>query len=178
MAFPNAGAQALRFALPAQTHPRRRTRAEHCVMDKIHIEGLEKTYASKSTRVTAFTQINLTISKNEFITLKSTVLKLIGLLIRFIARPSCSMTAWPYTAAARRGIVFQEAAEWRSVLDNVLLPAEILRPDKRKARAMASTFSTSSALPDSSSVSLVNCRAACSSGSRSSARSFTTRQSC
>jgi hypothetical protein len=39
------------------------------VMDKIHIAGLEKTYASKGGRVTALTQINLTIRQNEFITL-------------------------------------------------------------------------------------------------------------
>src|SRR5262249_61165265 len=58
-------------------------------MDKIHIEGLEKTYASKGGRVTALTQVNLTIRQNEFITLvgpsgcgKSTLLKLIGGLIR------------------------------------------------------------------------------------------------
>ena len=42
------------------------------VMDKIHIEGLEKTYASKSGRVTALAQVNLTIRQNEFITLPGT----------------------------------------------------------------------------------------------------------
>jgi NitT/TauT family transport system ATP-binding protein len=58
-------------------------------MDKIHIEGLEKTYASKGGRVTALAQVDLTIRQNEFITLvgpsgcgKSTLLKLIGVLIR------------------------------------------------------------------------------------------------
>ncbi len=53
-------------------------------MDKIHIEGLEKTYASKGGRVTALAQVDLTIRQNEFVTLvgpsgcgKSTLLKLI-----------------------------------------------------------------------------------------------------
>jgi NitT/TauT family transport system ATP-binding protein len=59
------------------------------MMDKIHFEGLEKTYASKGGRVTALTQVNLTIRQNEFITLvgpsgcgKSTLLKLIVGIIR------------------------------------------------------------------------------------------------
>jgi len=116
------------------------------VIDKIHIEGLEKTYASKGGRVTALAQVNLTIRQNEFITLvgpsgcgKSTLLKLIGVLIR----PSRGLLLLDGAALTRPprdvGIVFQEAVllEWRSVLDNVLLPAEILGLDKTKARARA-----------------------------------------
>ena len=115
-------------------------------MDKIHIEGLEKTYASKGGRVTALTQVDLTIRQNEFITLvgpsgcgKSTLLKLIGVLIR----PSHGILLHDGVALTRPprdvGIVFQEAVllQWRSVLDNVLLPAEILGLDKTKARARA-----------------------------------------
>ena len=52
--------RARRQALPA---------SERRVMDKIHIEGLEKTYASKGGRVTALAQVDLTIRQNEFITL-------------------------------------------------------------------------------------------------------------
>jgi NitT/TauT family transport system ATP-binding protein len=115
-------------------------------MDKIHIEGLEKTYASKRGRVTALAQVNLTIRQNEFITLvgpsgcgKSTLLKLIGVL----ARPTRGLLLHDGVALTRPprdvGIVFQEPVllEWRSVLDNVLLPAEILGLDKTKARARA-----------------------------------------
>ena len=115
-------------------------------MDKIHIEGLEKTYASKGGRVAALTQVNLTIRQNEFITLvgpsgcgKSTLLKLIGVLIL----PSRGLLLHDGAALTRSprdvGIVFQEAVllEWRSVFDNVLLPAEILGLDMRKARARA-----------------------------------------
>jgi NitT/TauT family transport system ATP-binding protein len=120
--------------------------AGHRVMDKIHIEGLEKTYASKGGRVTALAQVNLTIRQNEFITLvgpsgcgKSTLLKLIGVLIR----PSRGLLLHDGVVLTRPprdvGIVFQEAVllEWRSVFDNVLLPAEILGLDMTKARARA-----------------------------------------
>jgi NitT/TauT family transport system ATP-binding protein len=115
-------------------------------MDKIHIAGLEKSYASKGGRVTALAQVDLTIQRNEFVTLvgpsgcgKSTLLKLIGGLIR----PSRGVLLHDGVALTRPprdvGIVFQEAVllQWRSVLDNVLLPAEILRLDKMKARGRA-----------------------------------------
>jgi NitT/TauT family transport system ATP-binding protein len=116
------------------------------VIDKIHIESLEKTYASKGGRITALTRVNLTVRQNEFITLvglsgcgKSTLLKLIGGLIRpsrgLLLHDGVALTHPPRDV----GIVFQEAVllEWRSVLDNVLLPAEILGLDKTKARARA-----------------------------------------
>lgn len=115
-------------------------------MDKIHIEGLAKTYPSKGGRVTALAQVDLTIRQNEFIALvgpsgcgKSTLLKLIGGLIR----PSRGVVLHDGVALTRPpgdvGIVFQQAVllEWRSVLDNVLLPAEILGIDRTNARARA-----------------------------------------
>src|SRR5215471_17164945 len=115
-------------------------------MNKIRIEALYKTYASKGGRVTALEKVDLTIKQNEFITLvgpsgcgKSTLLKLIGALIR----PSRGLLLYDGAPLQRPprdiGMVFQEAVllEWRSVLDNVLLPAEILGLDKTKARARA-----------------------------------------
>ena len=115
-------------------------------MNKIHIEGLEKTYVSKAGRVTALAQVDLTIRENEFITLvgpsgcgKSTLLKLIGGLIR-PSRGRLLHDGVALTGPARDvGVVFQEAVllEWRSVLDNVLLPAEILGLHWTKARARA-----------------------------------------
>jgi NitT/TauT family transport system ATP-binding protein len=71
---------------------------------------------------------------------KSTLLKLIGALIR----PSRGALLYDGTALTRPprdvGIVFQEPVllQWRNVLDNVLLPAELLRlnPAKSKTRAM------------------------------------------
>jgi NitT/TauT family transport system ATP-binding protein len=115
-------------------------------MEKIRIEALSKTYASKGGRVTALEKVDLAIQQNEFITLvgpsgcgKSTLLKLIGVLIR----PSRGVLLYdgaPLSQPPRDiGMVFQEAVllQWRTVLDNVLLPAEILGLDKTSARARA-----------------------------------------
>jgi len=115
-------------------------------MSQIRIEGVCKTYASKAGRVAALEDVDLTIEPNEFVTLvgpsgcgKSTLLKLIGALIR----PSRGVVRFDGTPLTRPtsdvGIVFQDAVllEWRNVLDNVLLPAEILGLDRAAARARA-----------------------------------------
>jgi NitT/TauT family transport system ATP-binding protein len=115
-------------------------------MNKIDIEGLSKTYASRNGGVTALDNISLAIKQNEFVTLvgpsgcgKSTLLKLIGALIR----PSRGTLLFDGVALLRPtrdvGIVFQESVllQWRTVLDNVLLPTEILGLDRRKSRARA-----------------------------------------
>ncbi len=115
-------------------------------LNKIHIEGLYKTYSSNDGPVVALENIDLTIKRNEFVTLvgpsgcgKSTLLKLIGAL----ARPSRGKLLYdgaPLTAPPRDvGIVFQEAVllQWRTILGNVLLPTEILGLDRRKSLARA-----------------------------------------
>jgi NitT/TauT family transport system ATP-binding protein len=116
------------------------------MMSKIKIEGVHKTYASRTGRVIALEDINLSIRQNEFITLvgpsgcgKSTLLKLIGALIR----PSRGTLLYDGAQLLRPtrdvGIVFQEAVllQWRNVLDNVLLPAEILGLDKGQSHSRA-----------------------------------------
>src|SRR5215472_8147661 len=115
-------------------------------MDKIRIEAVEKTYASKHGRITALAHVDLAIRYNEFVTLvgpsgcgKSTLLKLIGALIRpsrgVLLYDGVALTGPPRDA----GIVFQEPVllQWRNVLDNVLLPAEILGLDRAKSKARA-----------------------------------------
>src|SRR5215469_1159459 len=120
--------------------------ARSIAMSKIHIEGLHKTYASSHGRVTALKEVNLSIKQNEFVTLvgpsgcgKSTLLKLIGALIR-PSRGTLLFDGVPLLRPTRDvGIVFQDAVllEWRTVLDNVLLPTEILGLDKVKSRNRA-----------------------------------------
>ncbi|HYZ43360.1 MAG TPA: ABC transporter ATP-binding protein [Xanthobacteraceae bacterium] len=115
-------------------------------MSKIHIEGLNKTYTSKHGPVTALKDVSLSIKQNEFVTLvgpsgcgKSTLLKLMGALIR-PSRGTLLFDGVPLKHPTRDvGIVFQDAVllEWRTVLDNVLLPTEILGLDKVKSRGRA-----------------------------------------
>jgi NitT/TauT family transport system ATP-binding protein len=115
-------------------------------ISKIEIEGLYKTYASRSGRIHALDHVDLSIAQNEFVTMvgpsgcgKSTLLKIIGALIR----PSRGKLLYDGTPLVRPtrdvGIVFQEPVllQWRTVIDNVLLPAEILRLDLRECRARA-----------------------------------------
>ena len=115
-------------------------------MSKIHIEALFKTYSSRSGPVIALENIDLAIKPNEFVALvgpsgcgKSTLLKLIGGLIR-PSRGTLLYDGAKLRAPSRDvGIVFQEAVllQWRTVLDNVLLPAEILHLERKESRARA-----------------------------------------
>jgi NitT/TauT family transport system ATP-binding protein len=115
-------------------------------MNKIHIESLSKTYSTRSGRINALDNVSLGIKENEFVTLvgpsgcgKSTLLKIIGALIR-PSRGKLLFNGRPLTAPTHDvGIVFQEAVllQWRTVIDNVLLPAEILRLDLAECRARA-----------------------------------------
>jgi NitT/TauT family transport system ATP-binding protein len=114
--------------------------------EKVLIEKLHKTYISNSGRTVALQDVNLTIGQDEFIALvgpsgcgKSTLLRVISALVR----PSKGRVVINGVALTKPsneiGIVFQEPVllPWRSVLDNVLLPAEILRLDVGKARTRA-----------------------------------------
>jgi NitT/TauT family transport system ATP-binding protein len=115
-------------------------------MSKIHIERLSKTYASRAGSVTALEDVSLSIQPNEFVTLvgpsgcgKSTLLKVVGALIK-PSRGTLLHDGVPLIKPTRDvGIVFQEAVllQWRTVLENVLLPAEILGLDKTRSRARA-----------------------------------------
>ena len=115
-------------------------------MNKIQIERLHKSYGTGNGRVTALDDINLSIKQNEFVTLvgpsgcgKSTLLKLIGALIRPTRGTLLFDGRTLLRPTADVGIVFQEAVllQWRTVLDNILLPAEILGLNKESARKRA-----------------------------------------
>jgi NitT/TauT family transport system ATP-binding protein len=115
-------------------------------MADIEVRNLSKTYATRTGRTIALQNVELAIRKDEFVTLvgpsgcgKSTLLKIINALIQ-PSRGSVLFNGLPLLAPSRDvGIVFQEPVllPWRGILDNVLLPAEILGLDLRVARARA-----------------------------------------
>ncbi len=115
-------------------------------MNKIRIENLHKTCLAKSGRTVALQNVNLAIGDDEFIALvgpsgcgKSTLLRIVSALIK-PSRGKIEINGATPTGPSRDvGIVFQQAVllPWRSVLDNVLLPAEILKLDKEKSRERA-----------------------------------------
>ena len=114
--------------------------------DKVVIEKLHKTYLTSSGRTVALQDVNLAIGKDEFIALvgpsgcgKSTLLRAISALIK-PSKGTILIDGAPLSRPSNQvGIVFQQAVllPWRTVFDNVLLPAEILRLDLVKARARA-----------------------------------------
>jgi NitT/TauT family transport system ATP-binding protein len=116
------------------------------IVANIQIRGLSKTYQTRTGHTVALQQVDLAIRQNEFVTLvgpsgcgKSTLLKIIDLLIR-PSRGTVLFDGRPLAGPSRDvGIVFQEPVllPWRGILDNVMLPAEILGLDLAQARRRA-----------------------------------------
>lgn len=116
------------------------------IVANIQICGLYKTYQTRTGHTVALQQVDLAIRQNEFVTLvgpsgcgKSTLLKIIDLLIP-PSRGTVLFDGRPLAGPSRDvGIVFQEPVllPWRGILDNVMLPAEILGLDLAQARRRA-----------------------------------------
>jgi len=116
------------------------------IVANIQISGLYKTYQTRTGHTVALQQVDLAIRQNEFVTLvgpsgcgKSTLLKIIDLLIP-PSRGTVLFDGRPLAGPSRDvGIVFQEPVllPWRGILDNVMLPAEILGLDLAQARRRA-----------------------------------------
>ena len=113
----------------------------------IVVEDLEKTYRTKGrSLVRALAGISLEIADGEFVTIvgqsgcgKTTLLKILaGLLPRSAGQ--VSLRGKPVDAPSRDiGIVFQDPVllPWRTVLDNVMLPVQVLGLDRATSRARA-----------------------------------------
>lgn len=106
----------------------------------ITIQNLKKTYMTKSGTVPALQDVTFDVFRGEFITLvgpsgcgKTTLLKIIsGLLAKTDGELTFS-TQGDFDPRRDIGMVFQKPVllKWRSIVDNVLLPIEILRLDRR-----------------------------------------------
>ncbi len=113
---------------------------------KIVVQGVHKAYLTGSGRTLALQNVHLTVAKDEFVALvgpsgcgKSTLLRIISALVK-PSKGQVSINGTPVIGPSRDvGIVFQQPVllPWRTILDNILLPAEILGLDLKRARERA-----------------------------------------
>jgi NitT/TauT family transport system ATP-binding protein len=119
----------------------------------IALTGVSKTFATASGElVRALDNTNLTVHAGEFITVvgasgcgKTTLLRLIAGLERSTSGTIAVNGAPQVGPSEQVGIVFQDPTllPWRTVMQNVLLPVEVLKLDARKygerAKALVET---------------------------------------
>jgi NitT/TauT family transport system ATP-binding protein len=113
----------------------------------IAISNLEKTYTTRGrSRVRALAGISLQVAAGEFVTIvgqsgcgKTTLLKILaGLLPR--SAGEVALRGRPVDGPSRDiGIVFQDPVllPWRTVVDNVMLPVQVLGLDRASHRTRA-----------------------------------------
>jgi len=121
----------------------------------IHLDGVSKVYETKGGLVEACADVNLEIGQSEFVAIvgpsgcgKTTILKMVAGLVpyssgtitmggRVVDRPQTDV-----------GIVFQEAVllDWRNVLENVMLQADIRRLDRARYERVARHLLTTTGL--------------------------------
>ena len=112
----------------------------------ISLKGVSHTFETRGAELRALEGIDLEIGENEFVTLvgrsgcgKSTLLRLVAGLLR---PTSGEVTVGGRPVTRPRpdvSLMFQRSAllPWRTVIENVMLPVDILRLDRRTHRARA-----------------------------------------
>ena len=115
-------------------------------MTAISLKGVSHTFETRRTKLRALEDIDLEIGENEFVTLvgrsgcgKSTLLRMMAGLLRPTAG-QVEVGGQAVTKPRRDvSLMFQRSAllPWRTVIDNVRLPIEILKLDKKKYGARA-----------------------------------------
>jgi NitT/TauT family transport system ATP-binding protein len=112
------------------------------------VSGASKVFESTAGRVEALSDIGLDVARGEFVSLigpsgcgKSTLLRLIGNLLEPTSGTVTVNGKPAHRARLDRdyAMVFQQATlfEWRSVIDNVELPLEVMGRDRAARRATA-----------------------------------------
>ena len=115
----------------------------------LEFAGISKNFMVDGAAIRALRPVDLTVERGSFTALlgpsgcgKTTLLKLVAGLLE----PSSGSISWDGTPApiapARIGMVFQQHAllPWRTVLQNVMLPAQVLGIDKELARERANAL--------------------------------------
>jgi NitT/TauT family transport system ATP-binding protein len=112
----------------------------------VAIQGVTLNYFTPERETLALSNINLAVQRGEFVAIvgssgcgKSTLLSLVSGLLK-PSRGSIAIDGNEVTAPSPRvGYMFQKDTllDWRTILDNVLIGAELLKLDKRAARQRA-----------------------------------------
>ncbi len=116
----------------------------------IEVAGLTKTFSTlRGEKVLALDNVSVNINEGEFITVvgpsgcgKSTLLKMLAGLLP-ASSGSITLAGSRVTGTRRDvGMVFQSAIllPWRTILQNVMLPAEVLGMDEKAARRRANAL--------------------------------------
>ena len=154
----------------------------------IHLENVAKTYGTGAKAHLAISDATFDVMPGELACLvgpsgcgKSTLLKILaGLHPHDAGTVKIGSPADPFDPSRDIGMVFQQPLllKWRTILDNVLLPAEILGLPMKESRERAKDLLALVGLAGAATSARTSSRAACSSAPRSRARSSTTRSSC
>jgi NitT/TauT family transport system ATP-binding protein len=113
----------------------------------IHLAGVRKVYRSRGKEFIAVSDVTFDVAAGELVSLvgpsgcgKSTLLKILaGLHPHDGGTVRIGTAAHPFDPSRDIGMVFQQALllKWRRIIDNVLLPAEILGLPARQSRERA-----------------------------------------
>ncbi len=112
----------------------------------ITLRNLRKVYLTKTGEVCAIQDVTFDVFRGEFITLvgpsgcgKTTLLKIISGLLTKTDGDMIFSSEGDFDPTRQVGMVFQKPVllKWRSIVDNVLLPIEILRLERQDYREKA-----------------------------------------
>jgi NitT/TauT family transport system ATP-binding protein len=113
----------------------------------IHLAGVQKVYRTRGAEFLAISEATFDVEAGEILSLvgpsgcgKTTLLKILaGLLPWDFGQVRIGSASQPFDAARDIGMVFQQPLllKWRRIIDNVLLPAEILGLATAPSRARA-----------------------------------------
>jgi len=143
----------------------------------IHLSGVKKVYRTRGEEFLAISEATFDVELGELVSLvgpsgcgKTTLLKIIaGLHPHDAGELQIGSDTHPFDPSRDIGMVFQQPLllKWRRVIDNVLLPAEILGLPLKESRSRARDLLALVGLADAEDNTPTNCRAACSSAPRS-----------